>query len=175
MFLSLFVVQGSGFVMFPVQTVTTVDSKVVQLGYQDSRLLVSSLSRCYLCDTEKWVGLWWLRLGLNNLFHYWWRFLQSRLMQRATGLTHTVQYFLNAYGIFFFHHLIVCGVFFQASHFYILSPGRSFGAWGTRSVMGSMELVFSLRTRDWWRANPRCSTAPGRGPGYGKPVLMVMS
>lgn len=53
MFLSLFVVQGSGFVMFPVQTVTTVDSKVVQLGYQDSRLLVSSLSRCYLCDTEK--------------------------------------------------------------------------------------------------------------------------
>ncbi|XP_019712524.1 BLOC-2 complex member HPS5 isoform X1 [Hippocampus comes] len=45
--------KGSGFVMFPVQTVTTVDSKVVQLGYQDSRLLVSSLSRCYLCDTEK--------------------------------------------------------------------------------------------------------------------------
>ncbi|XP_037109390.1 Hermansky-Pudlak syndrome 5 protein [Syngnathus acus] len=45
--------KGSGFVMFPVQTVTTVDSKVVQLGYQDGRLLVSSLTRCYLCDTEK--------------------------------------------------------------------------------------------------------------------------
>ncbi|XP_057693292.1 Hermansky-Pudlak syndrome 5 protein [Corythoichthys intestinalis] len=45
--------KGSGFVMFPVQTVTTVDSRVVQLGYQDGRLLVSSLSRCYLCDTER--------------------------------------------------------------------------------------------------------------------------
>uniref|UniRef100_A0A669E8A5 Hermansky-Pudlak syndrome 5 protein homolog n=1 Tax=Oreochromis niloticus TaxID=8128 RepID=A0A669E8A5_ORENI len=44
---------GSAFVIFPVQTVTTVDSKVVQLGYQDGRLLVSSLTRCYLCDTEK--------------------------------------------------------------------------------------------------------------------------
>ncbi|CAF95692.1 unnamed protein product, partial [Tetraodon nigroviridis] len=41
------------FVIFPVQTVTTVDSRVVQLGYQDGRLLVSSLSRCYLCDTER--------------------------------------------------------------------------------------------------------------------------
>uniref|UniRef100_A0A665UGV4 Hermansky-Pudlak syndrome 5 protein homolog n=1 Tax=Echeneis naucrates TaxID=173247 RepID=A0A665UGV4_ECHNA len=41
------------FVIFPVQTVTTVDSKVVQLGYQDGRLLVSSLNRCYLCDTER--------------------------------------------------------------------------------------------------------------------------
>uniref|UniRef100_A0A669FC51 Hermansky-Pudlak syndrome 5 protein homolog n=1 Tax=Oreochromis niloticus TaxID=8128 RepID=A0A669FC51_ORENI len=45
--------KGSAFVIFPVQTVTTVDSKVVQLGYQDGRLLVSSLTRCYLCDTEK--------------------------------------------------------------------------------------------------------------------------
>ncbi|XP_027883963.1 BLOC-2 complex member HPS5 [Xiphophorus couchianus] len=45
--------KGSAFVIFPVQTVTTVDSRVVQLGYQDGRLLVSSLSRCYLCDTEK--------------------------------------------------------------------------------------------------------------------------
>ncbi|XP_070406456.1 Hermansky-Pudlak syndrome 5 protein isoform X4 [Nothobranchius furzeri] len=45
--------KGSTFVIFPVQTVTTVDSRVVQLGYQDGRLLVSSLSRCYLCDTEK--------------------------------------------------------------------------------------------------------------------------
>ncbi|XP_022611634.1 Hermansky-Pudlak syndrome 5 protein isoform X1 [Seriola dumerili] len=45
---------GKGsFVIFPVQTVTTVDSRVVQLGYQDGRLLVSSLSRCYLCDTER--------------------------------------------------------------------------------------------------------------------------
>uniref|UniRef100_A0A7N5ZR56 Hermansky-Pudlak syndrome 5 protein homolog n=1 Tax=Anabas testudineus TaxID=64144 RepID=A0A7N5ZR56_ANATE len=45
--------KSKSFVIFPVQTVTTVDSKVVQLGYQDGRLLVSSLSRCYLCDTEK--------------------------------------------------------------------------------------------------------------------------
>lgn len=51
---SLFcVVQGSAFVIFPVQTITTVDSRVVQLGYLDGRLLVSSLSRCYLCDTER--------------------------------------------------------------------------------------------------------------------------
>lgn len=39
--------------MFPVQTITTVDSRVVQLGYLEGRLLVSSLSRCYLCDTER--------------------------------------------------------------------------------------------------------------------------
>uniref|UniRef100_A0A8D3EBC2 Hermansky-Pudlak syndrome 5 protein homolog n=1 Tax=Scophthalmus maximus TaxID=52904 RepID=A0A8D3EBC2_SCOMX len=45
--------KGSAFVIFPVQTVTNVDSRVVQLGYQDGRLLVSSLSRCYLCDTER--------------------------------------------------------------------------------------------------------------------------
>ncbi|XP_072242069.1 Hermansky-Pudlak syndrome 5 protein [Leuresthes tenuis] len=45
--------KGSAFVIFPVQTVTTVDSRVVQLGYQDGRLLVSSMSRCYLCDTER--------------------------------------------------------------------------------------------------------------------------
>lgn len=45
--------KGAAFVIFPVQTVTTVDSKVVQLGYQDGRLLVSSLSRCYLCDTDR--------------------------------------------------------------------------------------------------------------------------
>ncbi|KAK5927908.1 hypothetical protein CgunFtcFv8_013016 [Champsocephalus gunnari] len=45
--------KGSTFVIFPVQTVTTVDSRVVQLGYQDGRLLVSSLSRCYLCDTDR--------------------------------------------------------------------------------------------------------------------------
>ncbi|KAK9516587.1 hypothetical protein VZT92_024507 [Zoarces viviparus] len=45
--------KGSSFVIFPVQTVTTVDSRVVQLGYQDGRLLISSLSRCYLCDTER--------------------------------------------------------------------------------------------------------------------------
>lgn len=56
--LLFFFVQGSAFVIFPVQTVTTVDSKVVQLGYQDGRLLVSSLSRCYLCDTERWVPAW---------------------------------------------------------------------------------------------------------------------
>lgn len=51
-------VQGAAFVIFPVQTITTVDSKVVQLGYQDGRLLVSSLSRCYLCDTEKYVFIY---------------------------------------------------------------------------------------------------------------------
>ncbi|XP_074534431.1 BLOC-2 complex member HPS5 [Halichoeres trimaculatus] len=45
--------KGSAFVIFPVQTVTTVDSRVVQLGYLDGRLTVSSLSRCYLCDTER--------------------------------------------------------------------------------------------------------------------------
>ncbi|XP_077066107.1 BLOC-2 complex member HPS5 [Siphateles boraxobius] len=45
--------KGSGFVIFPVQTITTVDSRVVQLGYTDGHLMVSSLSRCYLCDTER--------------------------------------------------------------------------------------------------------------------------
>ncbi|MBN3303775.1 HPS5 protein, partial [Amia calva] len=45
--------KGAAFVMFPVQTITTVDSHVVQLGFLDGRLLVSSLSRCYLCDTER--------------------------------------------------------------------------------------------------------------------------
>ncbi|XP_053346697.1 Hermansky-Pudlak syndrome 5 protein [Clarias gariepinus] len=45
--------KGSSFVIFPVQTITTVDSRVVQLGYLEGHLLVSSLSRCYLCDTER--------------------------------------------------------------------------------------------------------------------------
>uniref|UniRef100_A0A671K7D9 Hermansky-Pudlak syndrome 5 protein homolog n=1 Tax=Sinocyclocheilus anshuiensis TaxID=1608454 RepID=A0A671K7D9_9TELE len=44
---------GSAFVIFPIQTITTVDSRVVQLGYSDGHLVVSSLSRCYLCDTER--------------------------------------------------------------------------------------------------------------------------
>ncbi|XP_078076633.1 BLOC-2 complex member HPS5 isoform X2 [Mustelus asterias] len=39
--------------MFPVQVITTVDSRVVQLDYLDGRLLVSSLTRCYLCDTDR--------------------------------------------------------------------------------------------------------------------------
>lgn len=52
-FALVFCLQGSAFVIFPIQTVTTVDSRVVQLGYHDGRLLVSSLSRCYLCDTER--------------------------------------------------------------------------------------------------------------------------
>lgn len=47
--------QGSAFVIFPVQTITTVDSRVVQLGYLDGHLVISSLSRCYLCDTERCV------------------------------------------------------------------------------------------------------------------------
>ncbi|NWH38329.1 HPS5 protein, partial [Chloropsis hardwickii] len=41
------------FVMFPVQIITTVDSRVVQLDYLDGRLLISSLTRTYLCDTER--------------------------------------------------------------------------------------------------------------------------
>ncbi|XP_017340973.1 Hermansky-Pudlak syndrome 5 protein isoform X1 [Ictalurus punctatus] len=45
--------KGSAFVIFPVQTITTVDSRVVQLGYLEGHLLVSSLSRCYLCDTDR--------------------------------------------------------------------------------------------------------------------------
>ncbi|XP_060624031.2 BLOC-2 complex member HPS5 isoform X1 [Anolis sagrei] len=43
----------TSFVMFPVQIITTVDSRVVQLDYLDGRLLISSLTRCYLCDTER--------------------------------------------------------------------------------------------------------------------------
>ncbi|NXS95373.1 HPS5 protein, partial [Jacana jacana] len=42
-------------VMFPVQIITTVDSRVVQLDYLDGRLLISSLTRTYLCDTERQV------------------------------------------------------------------------------------------------------------------------
>ncbi|XP_010819173.1 BLOC-2 complex member HPS5 isoform X1 [Bos taurus] len=44
---------AAAFVMFPVQTITTVDSCVVQLDYLDGRLLVSSLTRSFLCDTER--------------------------------------------------------------------------------------------------------------------------
>ncbi|KAM7330814.1 hypothetical protein ACRRTK_010003 [Alexandromys fortis] len=43
----------AAFVMFPVQTIITVDSCVVQLDYLDGRLLVSSLTRSFLCDTER--------------------------------------------------------------------------------------------------------------------------
>ncbi|KAF7701894.1 Hermansky-Pudlak syndrome 5 protein [Silurus meridionalis] len=45
--------KGSAFVIFPVQSITTVDSRVVQLGYLEGHLLISSLSRCYICDTER--------------------------------------------------------------------------------------------------------------------------
>ncbi|XP_014340765.1 BLOC-2 complex member HPS5 isoform X2 [Latimeria chalumnae] len=45
--------KAAAFVMFPVQMITTVDSRVVQLDYLDGRLLVSSLTRCYLCDTDR--------------------------------------------------------------------------------------------------------------------------
>ncbi|XP_057183422.1 Hermansky-Pudlak syndrome 5 protein isoform X2 [Triplophysa rosa] len=45
--------KGSAFVIFPVQTITTADSRVVQLGCVDGHLVISSLSRCYLCDTER--------------------------------------------------------------------------------------------------------------------------
>ncbi|KAM4846987.1 BLOC-2 complex member HPS5 isoform 1-T1 [Thomomys bottae] len=44
---------AAAFVMFPVQTITTVDSCIVQLDYLDGRLLVSSLTRSFLCDTER--------------------------------------------------------------------------------------------------------------------------
>ncbi|XP_013367359.1 PREDICTED: Hermansky-Pudlak syndrome 5 protein isoform X2 [Chinchilla lanigera] len=44
---------AAAFVMFPVQTIITVDSCVVQLDYLDGRLLVSSLTRSFLCDTER--------------------------------------------------------------------------------------------------------------------------
>ncbi|XP_015272770.1 PREDICTED: Hermansky-Pudlak syndrome 5 protein [Gekko japonicus] len=44
---------ATAFVMFPVQIITTVDSCVVQLDYLDGRLLISSLTRSYLCDTER--------------------------------------------------------------------------------------------------------------------------
>ncbi|XP_029438238.1 Hermansky-Pudlak syndrome 5 protein [Rhinatrema bivittatum] len=44
---------AAAFVMFPVQIITTIDSRVVQLDYWDGRLLISSLTRSYLCDTER--------------------------------------------------------------------------------------------------------------------------
>ncbi|CAI9564523.1 unnamed protein product [Staurois parvus] len=44
---------AAAFVMFPVQIITSVDSRVVQLDYLDGRLLISSLTRSYLCDTER--------------------------------------------------------------------------------------------------------------------------
>ncbi|XP_029771259.1 Hermansky-Pudlak syndrome 5 protein isoform X2 [Suricata suricatta] len=44
---------AAAFVMFPVQTITTVDSCVVQLDYLDGRLLISSITRSFLCDTER--------------------------------------------------------------------------------------------------------------------------
>lgn len=44
---------AAAFVIFPVQTITTVDSCVVQLDYLDGRLLISSLTRSFLCDTER--------------------------------------------------------------------------------------------------------------------------
>ncbi|KAM5126544.1 BLOC-2 complex member HPS5 [Mantella aurantiaca] len=44
---------AAAFVMFPVQIITSVDSRVVQLDYSEGRLLISSLTRSYLCDTER--------------------------------------------------------------------------------------------------------------------------
>lgn len=44
---------AAAFVMFPVQIITSVDSRIVQLDYFDGRLLISSLTRSYLCDTER--------------------------------------------------------------------------------------------------------------------------
>ncbi|NXP13662.1 HPS5 protein, partial [Thinocorus orbignyianus] len=51
------------FVMFPVQIITTVDSRVVQLDYLDGRLLISSLTRAYLCDTERQVTEKFWKIG----------------------------------------------------------------------------------------------------------------
>lgn len=45
--------KAAAFVMFPVQIITSVDSRVVQLENMDGRLLISSLTRSYLCDTER--------------------------------------------------------------------------------------------------------------------------
>ncbi|XP_063145458.1 BLOC-2 complex member HPS5 [Candoia aspera] len=44
---------ATAFVMFPIHIITMVDSRVVQLDYLDGRLLISSLTRSYLCDTER--------------------------------------------------------------------------------------------------------------------------
>uniref|UniRef100_A0AAA9TZG4 Hermansky-Pudlak syndrome 5 protein homolog n=1 Tax=Bos taurus TaxID=9913 RepID=A0AAA9TZG4_BOVIN len=56
---------AAAFVMFPVQTITTVDSCVVQLDYLDGRLLVSSLTRSFLCDTEsEHCVLTWTERGI---------------------------------------------------------------------------------------------------------------
>ncbi|KAK9410060.1 Hermansky-Pudlak syndrome 5 protein like [Crotalus adamanteus] len=44
---------ATAFVMFPIHIITTVDSRVVQLDFLDGRLLISSLTRSYLCDTER--------------------------------------------------------------------------------------------------------------------------
>ncbi|XP_001505011.3 BLOC-2 complex member HPS5 isoform X1 [Equus caballus] len=44
---------AAAFVMFPVQTIMTADSCVVQLDFLDGRLLISSLTRSFLCDTER--------------------------------------------------------------------------------------------------------------------------
>ncbi|XP_075423794.1 BLOC-2 complex member HPS5 isoform X1 [Ascaphus truei] len=44
---------AAAFVMFPVQIITNVDSRVVQLDYLEGKLLISSLTRSYLCDTER--------------------------------------------------------------------------------------------------------------------------
>uniref|UniRef100_A0A8C5L8B1 HPS5-like beta-propeller domain-containing protein n=1 Tax=Jaculus jaculus TaxID=51337 RepID=A0A8C5L8B1_JACJA len=44
---------AAAFVMSPVQTVTTVDSCIVQLDYLDGRLLMSSLTCSFLCDTDR--------------------------------------------------------------------------------------------------------------------------
>ncbi|XP_036882629.1 BLOC-2 complex member HPS5 isoform X3 [Manis javanica] len=56
---------AAAFVMFPVQTITTVDSCVVQLDYLDGRLLISSLTRTFLCDTEsEHCVLTWTERGI---------------------------------------------------------------------------------------------------------------
>ncbi|XP_069079854.1 BLOC-2 complex member HPS5 [Pleurodeles waltl] len=41
------------FMSFPVQIIATFDSSVVQLDHMDGRLLISTLTRSYLCDTER--------------------------------------------------------------------------------------------------------------------------
>uniref|UniRef100_A0A9L0SH56 Hermansky-Pudlak syndrome 5 protein homolog n=1 Tax=Equus caballus TaxID=9796 RepID=A0A9L0SH56_HORSE len=56
---------AAAFVMFPVQTIMTADSCVVQLDFLDGRLLISSLTRSFLCDTEsEHCVLTWTERGI---------------------------------------------------------------------------------------------------------------
>lgn len=64
--------------MFPVQTITTVDSSVVQLDYLDGRLLISSLTRSFLCDTERYIDQLYV-IGYTEFKN--WKGLRNSLTQ----------------------------------------------------------------------------------------------